>query len=166
MEVIKLLNDYGLFRQKCRVKSMGGKTFKQPKILTGVTATFTNEAAAATESNPTFSQIVWTAKKLDVVTGLSQELYDDEEVDIISEFAEITASAMSQKEDAQGFLGSGSPITGAFSAGSINSVVLSGQNLKHNDLGEAYINDDSSKERRMKRSSATLILSGTCTGQY
>ena len=128
MEVIKLLNDYGLFRQKCRVKTMGGKTFKQPKLLAGVTATFTNEAAAATESNPTFSQIVWTAKKLDVVTGLSQELYEDEEVDIISELAEITASAMSQKEDNQGFLGSGSPITGAFSAGSINSVVLSGQN--------------------------------------
>ena len=128
MEVIKLLNDYGLFRQKCRVKSMGGKTFKQPKLLTGVTATFTNEAAAATESNPTFSQIVWTAKKLDVVTGLSQELYDDEDVDIISELAEITASAMSQKEDNQGFLGIGSPITGAFSAGSINSVVLAGQN--------------------------------------
>ncbi|MBK7446230.1 MAG: phage major capsid protein [Ignavibacteria bacterium] len=128
MEVIKLLNDYGLFRQKCRVKTMGGKTFKQPKLLTGVTATSTNEAATATESNPTFSQIVWTAKKLDVVTGLSQELYDDEEVDIISELAEITASAMSQKEDAQGFLGTGSPITGAFSAGSINSVILSGQN--------------------------------------
>ena len=28
MVVIKLLNDYGLFRQKRRVKSMGGKTFK------------------------------------------------------------------------------------------------------------------------------------------
>ena len=128
MEVIKLLNDYGLFRQKCRVKSMGGKTFKQPKLLSGVTATFTNEIAAATESNPTFSQIVWTAKKLDVVTGLSQELYEDEDVDIISELAEITASAMSQKEDSQGFLGNGSPITGAFSAGAINSVVLSGHN--------------------------------------
>lgn len=128
MEVIKLLNDYGLFRQKCRVKTMGGKTFKQPKLLTGVTATFTNEAAAATESNPTFTQVVWNAKKLDVVTGLSQELYDDEDVDIISELAEITASAMSQKEDNQGFLGTGAPITGAFSAGSINSVVLAGQN--------------------------------------
>jgi len=127
MEVIKLLNDYGLFRKVCRVKAMGGKTFKQPKLLTGVTATFTNETAAATESNPTFTQIIWTAKKLDVVTGLSQELYDDEEVDIISELAEITASAMSQNEDNQGFLGTGSPITGAFNAGSINSVVLTGQ---------------------------------------
>ncbi len=97
MEVIKLLNDYGLFRQKCRVKSMGGKTFKQPKLLTGVTATFTNEAAAATESNPTFSQIVWTAKKLDVVTGLSQEF---EVVDIAFE-GDTDISVTSETADYQ-----------------------------------------------------------------
>ncbi len=126
--VVKLLNDYGVFRRNCTVAGMNSKTLTKPRLLTGVSATFQGEGTAGDESNPTFDQITWTRRKLDVTTGISRELIEDSGVDIISELAEIVANAMAQKEDEQGFKGSGSPITGVFSASGVNSVTLSSTN--------------------------------------
>ena len=123
-QVIKLLNDYGIFRRNCTVAGMNSKTLTKPRLLTGVTAAFTTEATAGAESNPTFEQVTWTRKKLDVTTGLSRELIEDSGVDIISELSQIVANAMAQKEDEQGFKGSGSPITGVFNASGVNTVTL------------------------------------------
>ncbi|CAN5541781.1 hypothetical protein BH10BAC5_BH10BAC5_05970 [soil metagenome] len=127
-QVVKLLIDHGVFRRNCTVAGMNSKTLTKPRLLTGVSATFTSEASEGGQSNPTFEQITWTRKKLDVTTGLSRELIEDSGVDIMSELSQIVANAMAQKEDEQGFKGNGSPITGVFNASGVQSIVLSGAN--------------------------------------
>lgn len=124
MAVTKLLDEYGTFRRNCTIGGMGSKTLTKPKLLTGVTAYFTEELAEMTESEPTYGQTTWTRHDLDALTAMSMQFLEDEDVNIMNELSVLFAWALAQKEDDQGFNGTGAPITGVFNASGVVSKAI------------------------------------------
>lgn len=96
--------------------------------LTTVSANWTNEAVALTESNPTFSKQQIDAEKLAGYSLMSNELLDDDAVGIVDYLVGRFADSMAQKIDFQGFQGSGSPFTGILNATGVNAVTMSAGN--------------------------------------
>lgn len=127
--IAQLLTIYGKFRANCSVAGMNSKTLTKPRLGTGVTATWTNENAAATETNPTFEQITYTRHKLDCVTGMTLELLQDTGSNLVGELAILVAQAFGYAEDIQGFAGTGSPITGVFNTSGINTTATTTTNI-------------------------------------
>ena len=91
-ELIKLLVLYSPIRQYARVVSVGGSSIKYPRRTSSVTATWTDEGSAATESDPTFEQITLTPYELATFTDVSNALLEDNaynlEGELIAEYAE------------------------------------------------------------------------------
>ncbi len=98
---------YGVFRRNCRVIPMGRDVMTVPALVSGSTATFTDENAAGTESDAVWTNISLTAKKLMVITRISSELDEDAVIDLGDFVAADFAQAFALKEDQCGFLGAG-----------------------------------------------------------
>jgi len=124
-QIAQLLALYGKFRANCSIAGMNSKTLTKPRLLTGVTATWTGENTAATETNPTFDQITYTRHKLDAVSGMTLELLQDTGSDLMGELSLLFAQAFAREEDIQGWAGTGSPITGIFNTSGIKTTATS-----------------------------------------
>lgn len=106
--IIDLRETYGIFRQQCRVVPMPEHTMTVPRRAGGVTATYTGENAALSESDATFNQVTLVARKLGVLTRISTELSEDSIIDIADWCAQEFAWAFAKAEDDAGFKGDGS----------------------------------------------------------
>lgn len=107
-DLIILREKFGKFRPNSKRVTMGSDTKSIPRRTGGLTAYFTGEAGAATESTMGWDRVTLTAKKPMVYSLYSTELDEDSIVDIGNELAGEMAYAFSQKEDDCGFNGDGS----------------------------------------------------------
>ena len=105
--IIKLREDHGVFRRFIRVLPMGSDHIFIPRRDGGITATFTAENVALTESDPSWNNVELTAKKLGALTRVSTELAEDSVIDIADILGEEFALALALKEDTVGFVGTG-----------------------------------------------------------
>lgn len=105
--IINLREMYGVFRRECRAIPMADSTLTIPRKTSGLTANFTAESIAATESDLVFDNVGLVAKKLAVITRISSEMSEDAVVDIADMVAEAMAEAFALKEDQCGFSGTG-----------------------------------------------------------
>lgn len=110
--IIVLRETFGIFRQQCRVVPMGRDTLNWPRRTGGLTAYFTAENTAPTESQLTFDNVQLVAKKLAVLTRLSTELEEDAIIAIAEFIVGEVAYAMASKEDDCGFNGDGTSTYG------------------------------------------------------
>jgi len=124
-DVAALLKDYGMFRKYATVFKMNSKTATMPALSGQASGAFVNEAAAKPISNNTFNKITFTRHTYAFISKVSREIMQDSGVDLMKILAEYAANDMARAEDIQGFLGTGSPITGINSASGVNVVHLS-----------------------------------------
>jgi HK97 family phage major capsid protein len=124
--IINLREEYGVFRQNARVYPMSEPIVYVPRRQSGFTAYYVGENSAGTESDASFSQVKLDAKKLMILTRLSQELNDDAIISLADFVANEMAYAFAVQEDQAGFLGDGSSTYGgiiglenALAAGSV-----------------------------------------------
>ena len=117
-ELISLREQYGVFRRNARVRPMSSDTLRVPRRSATLSANFVGEATAGTESTQTFEGVTLVAKKLMVLTTVSNELNEDAFVNLADDVAGEIAYALAKKEDECGFNGDG---TSAF--GGINGAV-------------------------------------------
>lgn len=115
--IIDLRETFGVFRRECDVVPMARDIMEIPRTAGRVTATFTAENAALTESDPTLNQVTLTARKLGAITRISSELAEDAIVDMADRMTREFAWAFAKKEDDVGFKG-----TGAAADGSIRGI--------------------------------------------
>jgi HK97 family phage major capsid protein len=113
--VIKLRQQYGVFRQNARAYPMGDGSVNVPRVAGEVTTYFVGEGAAITESDVTLGQIKLEAKKLAAQTKFSSEVGEDAIVSIADLIAESMGQALAIKEDQCGFLGDGTSTYGGIS---------------------------------------------------
>ena len=106
--IIVLREQFGIFRQECRVIPMGSDTLNWPRRTGGLTAYFTGENTAVTESQAAWDNINLTAKKLGALTRMSNEIAEDAVVSIADWLVGEIAYAFAAKEDDSGFNGDGS----------------------------------------------------------
>ncbi len=106
--LIRLVEQYGVARQECRVLPMGvGGTFSIPRRIGGYTSYFVDELADGTASDLTFDQINLVAKKLMILSSWSSELTEDSAVALGDTITQEIAYSFAQKEDDCLFNGDG-----------------------------------------------------------
>lgn len=138
-EVSRLLNLYGLFRRNAKNITFNSYTATMPKLDTAPSGGFVSELGAKSESNPTFAQITFTRRTYAYITGLSKQLLEDTGVDLIGLLAELAANDFASAEDSQGFLGTGSPITGAFASVTDSGYIVTTSGTNPNTVTYANI---------------------------
>jgi HK97 family phage major capsid protein len=107
--IIDLREQYGIFRQNCRVWPMGSDTLLIPRRSAGVTvaALGENPSAAPSSTTPTFSMVQLVAKKCGGLSILSSEIAEDAVIDLADWLANEFAYAFALFEDQMGFIGDG-----------------------------------------------------------
>jgi len=110
--IIRLVEEFGVFRQNTRVIPMGPGSMLLPRRTAGYTAYFTAELATPTKSDWTLDQIHLVAQKLMVLSEMSSELPEDATAAIGDLITQEIATAFAYKEDEVGFLGGGLPNDG------------------------------------------------------
>ena len=138
-DLILLRERYGVARQLFNVVNMSSDVKTEPRQLSGLTAYFTAENAAITESNMTFDNVTLVAKKLAVIARMSNELNADNVLGLADRLIGEIAYAFAYKEDDCAFNGTGTStyggITGArtrmdeLTAGTAPGLILGSGNL-------------------------------------
>ena len=120
--IIVLRETFGVFRQECQVVPMGSDTLNWPRRTGGLTAFFTGENQAATESTAAWDNINLTAKKAAVLTRMSTEIEQDAVVAIADWLVGEMAYAFASKEDDCGFNGDGTSTYGGMRGTTVIAV--------------------------------------------
>ena len=110
--IIALRDRRGVFRGSASVLPMKGDTKSAPRRTGGLTASFTAEGVALSESSLTFDSIGLVAKKLTTSCKISAELSEDAAPDVGAYFVTEAAYAFASKEDDCGFNGDGTSTYG------------------------------------------------------
>lgn len=106
-EIISLRDLSGVARKNMRQYTIGRDVRLMPRRVTGLTAGFTAENTAASESTASFDGVTFTAKKISGFVRLSSEVYEDETAALGAWIAEELAFIFADQEDAAAFAGDG-----------------------------------------------------------
>ena len=110
--IIELRDLRGVFRQNAYVEPMTSDSISVPRRVTGLSAFFTAENAAVTESQGTWDQITLTAKKLSVLARASAEVTEDSAGRLAAAIVRETAWQFADRENQCGFVGDGTSTYG------------------------------------------------------
>lgn len=111
-DLILLRERYGVARQLFNVVPMSSDVKTEPRQLSGLTAYFTAENAAITESTMSFDNVTLVAKKLAVIARMSNELNADNVLGLADRLIGEIAYAFAYKEDDCAFNGTGTSTYG------------------------------------------------------
>lgn len=110
--IIDLREEFGIFRNYTKMYPMGSDSMSIPRRASGLTAYWTGENTAITESQKGWDQVMLVAKKLACLTRYSTELDEDAVINIADDLASEIAYAFAQAEDNAGWNGDGSSAYG------------------------------------------------------
>ncbi len=157
-QIILLENKDAIIRQLARIFPMKTLVRTLPKQLTDVSVFWTTEGTEKTETNPTFSRLTQTAKKMAAIVKMTDELIEDESVGIDNLIQGLIAEAMAAEEDRIAFVGDVSglsdPFNGVLYAAGVNSVTQIAANM----VGDDIINIIMSLNAKYRKG-ATLVTS-------
>lgn len=145
-EILRLQPLYGVIRKEVRVLPMAYDVVNIPAADREVTASWVNEAAQITSTDPTFRQVTLTINKLASIPKVTNELLADANVGVIEYLAMTIAEQFAKAEDTQGFNGTGSPFVGILAATGVPTSTHTGGAiaLSYGDMmrmtGELYTN--------------------------
>lgn len=111
-DLIDLREKYGIFRQYARRAPMTSDTCVRPRRTAGLTAYFVGENATGTESTKTWDQVTLVAKKMMIVSTITNELNEDAIINVGDDLSGEIAWAFANKEDECGFNGDGTSTYG------------------------------------------------------
>lgn len=124
--LIDLREKYGVFRKYSKVVPMARDTKTVPRRTSGLTAYFTAEGAAITESEKTWDNVELVAKKLATLAYYSSEVAEDAIINMADDLAGEIAYAFANKEDECGFNGDGTSTYGGITGVGPKFLGLSG----------------------------------------
>lgn len=106
-DLIRLVEDYGVFRASTRVVPMSRDTLIVPRRTSGLTAYALGESDVITASDVGTGNVELTARKWGTLTRASSELMEDSAIAVGDLVATEIALAFSNKQDEAGFNGDG-----------------------------------------------------------
>lgn len=121
-ELVWLREQYGVFRQNCRVKPMSSDTLSFSRKTGNHTAYWVGEGATNTTTKMAFDRITLVAKKLRADGYLTEELSEDAAIALGDEAARDIAWGFAYQEDLAGFVGDGTSTYGGIQG--LNSKLL------------------------------------------
>ena len=124
-EVLRIAEtQYGLARRDMFYLPFSGpgNTRTIPTLGTSVSTFWTNEGAAKKSTQPKFSLVTQTLKKLAAIVPMTEEILEDSLINLNTLLGQLFAEAIAKEEDIQFFAGTGSPWTGILNTGTLNHV--------------------------------------------
>ena len=113
VEIIKMVEEYGVIRRLARVRGMTSDTLSVPRWNAAVTASFLQEGGQSpTQSEQGYDRVGLVAKLLGAFGKMTNMLSEDSLVDMGDEWFEAAAIAFALKEDDAGFNGDGTSTYG------------------------------------------------------
>lgn len=110
--MIDLKEQYGLARRLFRRSTMRSDTKSRSRRAGGLTAYFVGEGSAGTESTMSWDRVNLVAKKLMILTRITNELNEDAAVEIADILVQEAGYAFAEKEDDCAFNGDGTSTYG------------------------------------------------------
>jgi HK97 family phage major capsid protein len=120
--IIALREERGAFRASARIVPMNDDTATIPRRAGGLTAYFTAESMAITESQNVWGSVGLTTKKLATLTRSSSELDEDAAIDIGEWFIKEISYAFVSAEDSAGFNGDGTSTFGGMTGVTVKLI--------------------------------------------
>lgn len=127
---------YGLARRDMRYLPFSGPGNSRviPALGTAVKVFWTGEGAKKKSTQPKFSVITQTLKKLAAIVPMTEEIIEDSAVNLNTLIAELFAEAVGKEEDLQFFSGVGNPWTGIMNNPDVNKIASSVDDIAADDL--------------------------------
>jgi HK97 family phage major capsid protein len=111
-DITRLELEYGVFRRNTNVVRMMSDTRTDPRRTGSTTAYWVGESSTGTESTMSWDQVRLVAKKLMVLTRITNELNADTAISVGDQVMEEIAFNFANKEDEAGFNGTGTSTYG------------------------------------------------------
>jgi HK97 family phage major capsid protein len=124
--LIRLLEQFGVFRRYTRMNQMAGDTKTIPRRTAGVTAAWVSEGGSIAESTPNYDNVQLVAKKLASLVVMSSEITEDSAISIADQLAFEIGTAFALAEDQAAFLGDASSTFGGITGITQKLLGLSG----------------------------------------
>ena len=124
-EVLRIAQtQYGLARRDMFYLPFSGpgNTRTVPTLGTSVRVFWTGEGKKKRSTQPKFSLVQQTLKKLAAIVPMTEEILEDSLIDINALLGQLFAEAIAKEEDVQFFMGTGTPWTGILNNGDVNKV--------------------------------------------
>jgi HK97 family phage major capsid protein len=106
-EVIKLLRQFSPIRQYARVVTVGSSSVKYPRRTGSTAATWVDDTADRTESEPSYEQVTLTPYEAATYTDISNQLLEDNAYDLAGELASDLAESFGIAEGSAFVTGNG-----------------------------------------------------------
>lgn len=113
-DLIRLTDDYGVFRKYSRMMPMNSDYLPMPKQTGFTSGQWVVEGAASTTTEPTFSIVALNAKKRLITVTVTNELLTDSSLSYTDIVARDIARDFGYAEDDAGFNGTGTSTYGNF----------------------------------------------------
>lgn len=124
-EVLRIAEkQYGLARRDMLYLPFSGPGNSRniPALGTSVSVFWTGEGAKNKSTQPKFSLVAQTLKKLTAIVPMTEEILEDSAINLTQLLGALFAEAIAKEEDIQFFAGVGTPWTGILNNGSVNVV--------------------------------------------
>lgn len=121
-EVLRFIPLYGVCRRDMRYLPFGGPGNSRniTALAASIRVFWTGEGAKKKSTQPTFSPVIQTLKKLAAICPMTEEILEDTLIPLNSLLGELFAEAIGVEEDYQFLAGVGTPWTGILNNGSVN----------------------------------------------
>ncbi|RFC31637.1 MAG: phage major capsid protein, HK97 family [Candidatus Nitrotoga sp. SPKER] len=110
--IIELMDTYGSFRANAGGLLMSSDSETVPRRTGGLVASYVGEGVAGDESDASWDNVTFVAKKLIVLTRMSSEVSEDAIINLGDKMAQEIAYAFALKEDTVGYTGDGTAASG------------------------------------------------------
>lgn len=124
-EVLRIAEaQYGLARRDMFYLPFSGPGNSRtvPALGTSVSVFWTDEKGKKRSTQPKFSIVTQTLKKLAAIVPMTEEILEDSAINLTQLIAQLFAEAVAKEEDLQFFAGTGSPWTGVLNNSQVNQV--------------------------------------------
>jgi HK97 family phage major capsid protein len=111
-DIIRLVEEYGVFRQHARVIPMTRDSLFVPRTVSEGAAAWIGEGGSVTEADNVYDNVELVAKKLGRITRVSRELMEDAAISVADSIATSMAQKFAEAEDAAAFNGTGASTFG------------------------------------------------------
>lgn len=138
-EVLRIAQlQYGLARRDMFYLPFSGpgNSRSVPTLGTSVRVFWTGEGKKKRSTQPKFSLVTQTLKKLAAIVPMTEEILEDSLIDINALLGQLFAEAIAKEEDIQFFMGTGAPWTGILNLGTVNIV-----NQATGDVNQLTVDD-------------------------
>jgi len=105
-QIIGTLGNYGFVRKNATTIKMGSNSMRVPTLSSGVTVSWESEGTASAYTKAALSYATLTARKLKALVPITEELMDDNNVNIEQWLVDVVGWRISEEEDRVGLVGS------------------------------------------------------------